>query len=283
MPKKVLLPQLLDNDDIEVLNIGHYMLVDSEGYLVNPSNISKLPDKWNSALEEMKSAYIEGAPEYIHSIYVRGSVARGEPIDNVSDIDTVAVTIGTTSILDNSWTDSKIEVLKNKYPFSTGFEFIHWNIENFEDTAHPTALSIRFTMKTQFECIYGEDLLPTFPKVKPSKEMASLQVKGFEKSLHSGLRKLEERVEEVDISKASVWLSKRILRAGFFLVMDLEEKLTKDLYPSYKSFARYYPDKSNEMYTVLYLALNPKGKKEILIPFYKDFGSWLLSEINTKF
>lgn len=282
MSNKMLLPQLLDKNDIEVLNLGHYTLVDSEGYLVNPSNLAKLPNKWKSALEEMKRSYLEGAPDYIHSIYVRGSVARGEPIEHVSDIDTVAVTMGTTANLDNSWINPKVVQLEDKYPFSTGFEFVHWNIENLEDKNNPKAVNLRFTMKTQFECIFGEDLLPSFPKVKPSAEMAWLQTANFEKSLKSGLKKLEERIDSASIGKASVWLSKRILRAGFFLVMDLEKKLTKDLYPSWESFSKYYPSKSNEMYTVLYLALNPKDNKKVLISFYETFGGWLLSEINSK-
>jgi len=274
---KILLRSLTSKNDIEIKNIGNYIETDKDGFLKNQDNITILPTKWKAALEDMKEIYLQKNTNYIHSIYVRGSVARGDPLEFVSDIDTVAITNGTTKILNTSWIKDTTYALSQKYPFSTGFEFIYWNIENVIDSLK--GRSLRFAMKTQFTCIYGENLIPNFDNVKPDIEIGNLLTRKFKKSLESGIKKLEERTEKENIEKASVWLAKRFLRAGFFLVMNKEQKLTKDLYPSYESFSKYYPQKKVEMYTILYLALNPKSKKDILIPFYKEFGKWLTIEI----
>ena len=50
---------------------------------------------------------------------------------------------------------------------------------------------------------------------------------------------------------------KRILRAGYELVMEKEKGYTRDLYPCYAGFTKYFPEQGSEMRQVLQLALNP--------------------------
>lgn len=50
---------------------------------------------------------------------------------------------------------------------------------------------------------------------------------------------------------------KRILRTGHELVAERSVRFTRDLYRCWEGFGEYYPEKKNEMYHVLDLAINP--------------------------
>lgn len=65
--------------------------------------------------------------------------------------------------------------------------------------------------------------------------------------------------------------------------MDKEQVFTRDLYPCYEIFAKYYPQQASKMYTVLELAINPIDDVKTIVSFIDDFGFWLESEIESKF
>jgi hypothetical protein len=68
---------------------------------------------------------------------------------------------------------------------------------------------------------------------------------------------------------------KRFLRVGFELCAEKERAYTRDLYPCYQVFSKYYPEQERNMYQALDWALNPIDDKQRLTEFIKKFGSWL--------
>ena len=76
---------------------------------------------------------------------------------------------------------------------------------------------------------------------------------------------------------------KRILRTGFELVMGREQKYTRDLYPCYESFIKYYPQKKDDMYKTLELAINPIDDSKIIGYILKDWLFFMSKEIEKIF
>jgi hypothetical protein len=52
------------------------------------------------------------------------------------------------------------------------------------------------------------------------------------------------------------WFSRRIVRSGFKVTMDRNDRFTRDLYLCYEQFGAFYPDRAKEMFGVLINCLN---------------------------
>lgn len=118
-------------------------------------------------------------------------------------------------------------------------------------------------------CIYGEDLAERLPGYKPGPDIA-FQTRYFQKHFDLFLNEypVEPEDEKLDFLN---WMLRRFLRLGMELVMEREQRFTRDLYLCYESFSKHYPEKQEEMYRALELAVNPVVNTETF-NFIKDFG-----------
>ena len=108
----------------EIVPMGTVLKVDLEGFLVGQSSIENLQSPWKEAVEDIRDAYVTRWGELLHSVYVRGSVSRGTPIEGVSDIDTVAFVNDDPDDIEgvDKWVSSVEKELRERYPFCTKVE-----------------------------------------------------------------------------------------------------------------------------------------------------------------
>lgn len=259
----------LEVEKIEIKPMGSYFEIDSEGYVINPASIEKIQEEWKPLIEDIIDVYKKAYGEDLKQVYIRGSVAKGEAVKGVSDVDTFAYVDRTReSLKDNTTIREMRKLLEEKYDF----------VEEIEIAASPLSdMSTDYIILNQSVCVYGEPI--EVPKFKPGKEM-SIHASGFHNRFSWFDRFLTQESEpEDEIKKRCVWLMKGLLRVGFELTMEREQKYTRDLYRCYETFAKYYPEKEPEMREVLDLALNPTSDKNELKRVMDNLGQWLLSEI----
>jgi hypothetical protein len=114
---------------------------------------------------------------------------------------------------------------------------------------------------------------------KPGPAMA-LQVRYFGRFLAIFENEYPEETEP-EQRETLAWIMRRFLRVGMELVMEEEQRYTRDLYLCYESFARHYPQERGEMYRALELAVNP-GAGEHSEAFARNFGAWLVREAQAR-
>jgi len=262
-----------------ILEIGSVLTTDENGFIINSSSLDKIKSPWREAVEEIKQAYLDNTKDSLKSIYVRGSVAKGEAIEGISDIDTLAVI---TKDIDKSWIKPIRKTLDTKFTFSTGVEFSFLQYDELLNSDN--LANYKFLIKTQSVCIYGDDISDEIENFKSDIDTANILIpKNLKIVFENTIKGIVDNSDKEDIREWCRWVMKRILRAGFVLVMDQEKVFTRDLYPSYKIFSKYYPEKEYEMRTVLELAINPVDDVEFIINFINTFGLWLEAEIEIKF
>src|SRR5690606_41345984 len=66
---------------------------DAEGFLPTRPDRRPIAGPWASAVALVVDAYRDRLGPALHSVYVRGSVARGLAVEGVSDLDTFAVLV----------------------------------------------------------------------------------------------------------------------------------------------------------------------------------------------
>lgn len=262
---------------------GDLLTTDSQGFIINPCSFEKILPPWTEIIADLKAAYLEIFGQKLHSIYIRGSVPRGKAISRVSDLDSLVVIYG--DLEENELAQIQLcrRRLKYQYSFCTSVEFIWVGYEELIGAES----TLKMVIKTQSLCIFGDDLTLVLPNYKPGIEMVS---HAFE--LAEDLKELENELRCLGtnyifysdfVKDRCAWIMKRIIRVGLELVMLREQVFTRDLYPSYLLFTKHYPSQANYMNKALQLAINPSDNRAGLLIFLREFGSWLLGEIENVF
>ncbi|MEQ1500506.1 MAG: hypothetical protein ABL917_04025 [Parcubacteria group bacterium] len=249
----------------EIREIGSYLETDADGFLINPASKDKISNEWEPIIGDIVSAYLSNYGEKLHSVYVRGSVAKGQAVIGISDLDTFSYVNLKEEKIDRNWMTNSENELLLKYPFAKGIEF---GVDPVE-TAYNDRLFIM-----QSVCVYGDDLGKILPRIKIGKELLG-HVYSFSKNLESFDKWLLEEHSSEDIKIYCVWLMKRVLRTGLELTIESHKQYTRDLYPSYKVFSKCFPEKDSEMKEVLYLAINPTDDLNTIIRIRNSIGKWI--------
>lgn len=257
-----------ETKEIPIREIGSFFDVDSDGYLINPASKDKITAEWQPVVKDIIEAYKLHYGDLLHSVYIRGSVGKGDAVSGISDIDTFAYTNQKKNEIKTDWMDSFEKEMLAKYPFVQGVEL---SVDPTEDALNDRILIL------QSACVFGEDLNEKMPKIKVGKETLG-HVYSFAKNLTWFDEWATKPQEAEEIKKSCTWLMKRFLRTGLELTMERAGLYTRDLYPSYKIFAEYYPEKEVQMKEVLYLALNPTDNLDTIKRIRDDFGVWLTEQ-----
>lgn len=264
----------------KILDIGSVLCTNEDGFLVPKVDKVKIKGKWKEAVDFLVNEYLENiGMKNIHSVWIRGSVAKGEARENISDIDSFCLLNATD--IDVSFSQESMEKIKEKFPFVTKIEIEFIPIKKlFEEESY---YWWRFTLKTQSVCVYGEDISYKIDSFKPDKKLAMKIQENLEKRIIQAKEKIENYYDnEVQIKIVCSWIMKRILRQGFILVMDEEEGFTRDLYYCYKTFSKYYPEKKEDMKKVLELAIYPTSDVKNIFLVLDNLGKWLVDEFKKR-
>jgi len=269
------------SNKIEIKPMGSYFELDSEGYIINPASLGKIQSNWLPAIEDVIEVYKKVCRDKLINIYVRGSVAKGQAVDRVSDLDTFAF-IEDPLISDpneykaifNSYKETIEEYkeeLEQKYNFISDIEFL----------IHPKIrVPKEFIMLSQSVCVFGDPF--EIPKLKPGKDLAS-HSRGFERFLNELEAFFARDTSDERNRMKCAWVMKRFLRTGFEICMERSGRYTRDLYKCYETFIEYYPEKEPQMSEILELAINPTSDKQKIKQVVSNFGPWLVEEIKINF
>lgn len=252
---------------------GSFLEIDENGYIVNTASKEHIQEKWKPAVEEIVEKTKEQYGGDLHSVYLRGSVAKGEAIESISDIDTYIVVDLPNEDIDRSWATPFKKDLIKKYPFVSDVELIITPLAGLEDRKGQ-----KIMIKTQSVCLYGEDLAKQLASIKPG--ISSEQhARHIERDIDETKKELQKDLEDWEIKRECTWIMKRILRTGCELVMGRSGKYTRDLYPCYEVFVQYYPEKSDEMWRVLELAIEPIDDTKEIVTLLDSLGPWIVEEV----
>lgn len=263
---------------VRPLRIGAYVQADEAGVLPTRASGLHIDDPWATPVEQIAKRYLgEWGPE-LHSVYIRGSVARNLAIPSVSDIDSFGVLNPGAVVTDycrlSTWLETVKREVEENFPFVAGGEV---DLVPF-DAALDRTNFYAFILKTEAVCVHGDSLADRLEPFKLSE--ANFQTRYFRQHLDVFIN--EYPAEPAEERPGFVaWLAKRFPRLGMELVMEKENRYTRDLYLCYESFAEHFPAQSRSMYRALELAIDPVANAEVE-SFLREFGKWLVREADRK-
>ncbi len=257
--------------------IGSIQQLDEEGYIINDLFLDNMQPEYKVPLDEIIHLAKDRLGEQLHSVYIRGSVAKGKAIPEISDLDTMLIVHQMPSKELYQQLRAAREVIDSKYDFLNGIELPIYLYGDLKDKP-----KLQFLLKTQCLCVYGTDATLELPKFKlgPYAYAHASQVEQGINHLEHLEQWLEEQGgdQEENLKGYCAWIMKRHVRVGFELVMMREQYFTRDLYPCYAGFIKHYPEHQAAMYRMLELAVFPKADKEEIRKVTYALSDFLLEE-----
>ncbi len=257
---------------MEIIKIGKLHTFDKDGNIQNSCILPIQQNEYKLVVNKIVAELLVYIKTSIHSIYIRGSVAKGIAIPFVSDIDIIV-------ILNNPYSEKEIlekkidEIIREEYEYVNGIELFFITQNDLLNS------KIQFLLKTQCGCIYGKNVIDEIRNFKIEKE-AFAHSENFHKDIQDTLAELKHEEDEFEIKSICSWIMKRIIRTAFETVMIKDNNYTRDLYVNYEIFCNYHPNIKNEIKKVLELAINPTNVKEEIIKAINGTANYIQNEIN---
>ena len=254
---------------IPIKKYGRFFNVDQAGFLINDTSLDHIQPKYKPLLTKIILVYQQELGDSLHSVYLRGTLARGLFIEGISDIDTFAL-IYQPGIKwkEPDWAKHHIENLRNEFNFCNDLEIMLSSFTPNLDESYPALAN---QIRLQSLCVYGHDI---------SQELTAIRIGP---ALMSNFQWLEEDLAAFQVNRGesnTQQLMKTTIRTGFELVMERVQKFTPDLYLCYESFSQLYATNEPQMRLALTAYLNPTMELHQLDPIIHELIPFLLDEID---
>jgi uncharacterized protein len=252
--------------------LGSFYGVDEEGYLVNDTSWEKIDRNYRSAINRAVEILTLAIP--ISSIYLRGSVPKGNGIEGISDLDFIVLTDQ-----DNEQVAELLnQKLTHEFPWVSGCEVSFFSHQVLEKLTRFSI--IPFMLRTSSLCVYGNDVANGIPRFKPDRALANDHLIQLRNHINQAKKELNGNTDTEDIADCCTWIMKIIVRSGLALVMEQKPMYTRDLYPAYSLFSAFYSQKDQDMKQALTYAIVPSNSADEITRFLNGFGEWMIQEAN---
>ncbi|WP_199246035.1 hypothetical protein [[Phormidium] sp. ETS-05] len=267
----------------KILPWGKLLATNAAGFILNDCHQDKILPPWTRLVTELRETCWQVWSTHLQQLYLRGSVPRGFAIPQVSDLDSFAILNGTITATDLDLSRNIARELKKRYLFCKKVELLLLSWEDIyqEKSVWPGII------QTKSLKIAGDDRPLNLPEFKPGVALINYAYT-WETDLAQTLDILAKLSPHnlnfaVAVKKQCAWITRRMIRTGFELVMERDQSYTPDLYYCCERFSVYFPEQKAAMQKALELAIIPSANRPGLIVFLRGFGFWLLERVQEKF
>ena len=142
--------------------------IDADGYILTVSNV-EMQSQFQDLLVDVCMTLTRSEP-LLDGIYLYGSVARGDAVPGVSDLDLTLVLHSPPTSQDLEVLESKRRTLESRHTEVIKIDFDIGS--RSEVLAADNRLSWGYWLKHHCRCLWGNDLTKHFDRLKPSRDIA---------------------------------------------------------------------------------------------------------------
>ena len=254
---------------------GGFLEVDDQGHILRRASVELIQEEWKPLVEAVTPLYVSSYGSNLHSVWLRGSVAKGEAQPGCSDLDTYAF-IHEETPWPASMTEGEAE-LTRRFPFCQGLELSARLLSSLENNRVDERI-----LKTQSICLHGEDIRDQIAPFKLQDMIHYSRYLRFHLDVKLPRFLESDAGDETEIKATCGWVTRLLLRSLYELTILDEGRWTNDLWPCYEVFSTHYPEREDAVMRLLVLALNPVGDEEQLRSVIAAFVPWIYGELTKR-
>ncbi|MFD9390158.1 nucleotidyltransferase [Streptomyces sp. NPDC060000] len=251
--------------------------LDSQGHIAREGSLACVAHDFRPVVAAARERIPGLFGTRLHSAYLYGSIPRGTARVGRSDLDLLAVLREEPTDADRADGRALDEALDREFPQIDGGGTLL--------VGHARVLSDleRHDLGWFLACLctplLGEDLAEYLPRYRPD----SLLARETNGDLALVLPRWRDRVSAAGASEAALrplvrFMSRRLVRTAFTLVMPRWNGWTSDLHEMAEAFGAYYPQRAEQLRAAAVLGYEPRGDRAVLSSYVDDLGPWLADE-----
>ncbi|MCR4539911.1 nucleotidyltransferase domain-containing protein [Pseudomonas sp. 18.1.10] len=248
--------------------------IDADGYIPTLSNVEVQP-QFQDLLVDVCTTLTRSNP-LLDGIYLYGSVARGDAVPAVSDLDLTLILQNPPASQDLKILESKRRTLESRHPEVTKIDFDIGS--RAEVLAADNRLSWGYWLKHHCRCLWGNDLSTRFDRFKPSRDIAIAVNGDFASVLTRYAELIEQAATPMQSQRLQREASRKLIRSTQVLRSEQDLLWPQTLEEHVELFFQHFPCMRVKICFFLSQARRPDAKPKEFTAQLRSFSHWMASE-----
>ncbi|TSB45942.1 nucleotidyltransferase domain-containing protein [Alkalicoccobacillus porphyridii] len=246
--------------------------LNAEGFIISDVSIDKINSTFKPCIQASVESLKMNFTHQLHSVYVYGSVPRGEAVPVQSDLDLIA-------LFHSDLTPEELAELKNlsielSQIYQSLVREVGIAIAYYDYTMDPANYYENAFLKEISICVYGEDLGQHFGPYKLTSEIAISFNGDICEALLRARKRLETATSVEEFHTFTKNFARKLIRTYYSMVMVRSQIWTTRLNEQAEVFTHYFPSKEQVIQTLIEWLINPPTNRELVMSLFKTEGEW---------
>jgi ABC-type amino acid transport substrate-binding protein len=250
--------------------------LDPQGYIEREGSLGRIAPAFRPVVAAARDRLPDVLGPRLHSAYLYGSIPRGTARVGRSDLDLLIALREEPSDADRDAVQALGAELDRRFEQIDGVGTLLYGRARLLSDLETYDLG--WFVACLCTPLLGEDLAEYLPRYRPD----SLLARETNGDLALLLPRWRERIAAATTDEERRRLvrfqSRHLVRTGFTLVMPRWNGWTSDLGEMAEAFARYYPERAEQLRTAAVLGYAPTADLAVLRSYVDDLGPWLAAE-----
>lgn len=234
--------------------------VDPAGYILNQTSTQKIHPVYRELLNQILAMLKRCAGAKVHSVYIYGSVGRGEAVQGTSDIDLTVLLTSPLLAQEKALLDRETAALVRLNPLVPKVDYDMGVVA--EVLKQENQFYWGFWLKHVCSCIYGEDLSVKWPQMKPDVRICQAMNQDLMETLTSYRKVILDKEADAYTLQS---ILKRIVRGAYCYVAVSDESWSTDIRENLQILQHYFPNEAYfEEIEAVFLLQKPLNRDDVL-------------------
>jgi hypothetical protein len=256
---------------------GRLWRITPEGIILNDARREYIQPLFEAAVSDLVQSVAANIGADTHSIYLTGSIARGLAVPGEADANVIAVLVESADpeLVRQDWLDEAEVSAVERHACLRDARIELWPYGYVFGRPDHFAIG-GFIIKTHSVCLWGSDLANELPDYRLSAAIANDDLVQLQADLEDAVYAIRDNPAPGNVRYWCRDSARRILRAGFGLVMLEEGVFTRDIDLCCEAFSRRYPGDAADMQRALVYARQPSADAGEVLRLLETWGGWMV-------
>lgn len=259
--------------------------LDPDGFILLEVSQDNILSEYRSVIDASVAALKATLPGAVHSVYVYGSVARGNAVSGKSDLDLLVVFKRKLTQEEQDTLKALQESLSSEHKAlvrEVGIADATCTYDEMVDPANKYGWGAY--LKILCVCVDGEDLTKRFERFKISPDIAVGFNGDASKAMQNAMQKITNAKTDEEAAKAVAIVARKLIRTCYMMVMTRAQIWTTKLSEQAELFLRYFPEKQGLIHTLQSWIDSPPTNRADILKVLQNDCRWVVDsfEIEAK-